>query len=81
MWTYDVTHHMMVNSHAMIALASMTCVSGSCYYKLHHVDENFLINILIQKQILIVHAIRGQLSQDFYFVYLVEVLITLHWQA
>ena len=44
-------------------------------------DERFLTNILIEKWKLIVYVIRGQLIQNVYFVYVVEVFITLNREA
>ena len=81
MWTYDVTHYMVVNFDVIIALASMACVFVGHIITSYILYERFLTNILIEKWKLIVYVIRGQLFQNVYFVYVVEVFITLNWEA
>ena len=46
---FDLTNHMMVSLNVTIVLASVMCVLGPRYYKLHLTNENLFNGNLIGK--------------------------------
>jgi len=70
----------MVNLDATIALASMSCVLGSYYYKIHPPNENIFNNFFNAKWKWIEYVIKAYLFHDLYLMYVVEAFIALDWK-